>query len=34
MIAMMGKLQAIMTQLQIAGIVRPVSNPPTAGRPN
>jgi hypothetical protein len=34
MVDMMGKLQAVMAQLQSAGIFRPISNPPTAGRAN
>jgi hypothetical protein len=34
MIDMLGKLQAIAAQLQAANILRPISNPPTAGRPN
>jgi hypothetical protein len=34
MIDMLGKLQAIMAQLQAANIIRPISSPPTGGRPN
>ena len=34
MIDMLGKLQAVMAQLQAAGVVTPISNPPTSGRPN
>src|SRR6266446_9819257 len=34
MIDMLGKLQAIMNQLQAAGVLRQIANPPTAGRPN
>jgi hypothetical protein len=34
MIDMLGKLQAIVIQLQAAGVLRPITNPPTEGRPN
>jgi hypothetical protein len=34
MMDMLGKLQAIIAQLQTAGIIRPITNPPTDGRPN
>jgi hypothetical protein len=34
MVDMLGKLQAVMTQLQAAGVLRPITNPPTTGRPN
>jgi hypothetical protein len=35
MVGMLSKLQAIMIQLKAAGMsFQPISNPPTAGRPN
>jgi hypothetical protein len=34
MLDMIGKLQAIVAQLQAAGVLRQIANPPTAGRPN
>jgi|SRR6266851_1876780 len=34
MIDMLGKLQAMMAQLQAAGFITPITNPPTSGRPN
>jgi hypothetical protein len=34
MIEMLGKLQAIVAQLQAAGVITPITNPPTSGRPN
>jgi hypothetical protein len=34
MIEMLGKLQAIVAQLRTAGVILPVSNPPTSGRAN
>ena len=34
MIEMLGKLQAIVAQLQAAGVITPITNPATSGRPN
>jgi hypothetical protein len=34
MVDMLSKLQAVMGQLQAAGVFRQITNPPTAGRPN
>lgn len=34
MIDMLGKLQAVVAQLQAAGVIRQIQMPPTSGRPN